>query len=480
MGDGDFKLPVHGLIQEPQLIFHPERSEDAHVHPLKGLEQFGPYSSSLISKVMDPIRIAFVVPYGTRKVVGPLLDEIRTSHQPRERHDYLPKFPGFSNVFGVHIVPSTQNAWLELPAEIDEKIDSSERPHLVLAEHLTQAVSSLRAVRTEFDVVLIYFPVRWKACFYGGEDENFDLHDHVKAVTATLGIPTQIIRQDSVLEYHCRASVMWRLGIAFYAKAGGVPWKLAHSNPDTAYIGLSYALRSTSSSAARFVTCCSQVFDADGAGLEFLTYDTEDAHIERGNPFLSRGEMRRVMARSLSLYQRRHGGRVPKRVVIHKSTEFKKEEIRGCFDAWKSAEGLELIQVQRDVKWRGILIEEPPQGRRKGRPAAFPCQRGSYMQLGGREVLLWTQGNAPSVVGGRNFYKEGKGIPRPLLLRRFAGHGGWDRGCREVLGLTKMDWNNDALYNRMPVTIDYAKVLAGIVKRVPSLASREYELRYFM
>jgi hypothetical protein len=145
-----------------------------------------------------------------------------------------------------------------------------------------------------------------------------------------------------------------------------------------------------------FVTCCSQVFDADGAGLEFLAYETDDAHIERDNPFLSRNEMRRVMARSLALYQRRHGGRSPKRVIVHKSTEFKPDEIDGCFDSWPGVEALELYQIQQGALWRGIQIDPPKNsGQKTGEPSMYPCARGTYMQLGTREVLLRTQGNAP-------------------------------------------------------------------------------------
>jgi hypothetical protein len=70
------------------------------------------------------------------------------------------------------------------------------------------------------------------------------------------GIPFQIVRESGALAYHCRCSVMWRQGIALYAKAGGVPWKLADTSDDVAFIGLSYALRSSGS--GRFVTCCSQ------------------------------------------------------------------------------------------------------------------------------------------------------------------------------------------------------------------------------
>lgn len=191
--------------------------------------------------------------------------------------------------------------------------------------------------------------------------------------------------------------------------------------------------------------------------------------------------MRRVMARSLALYQNRHAGRSPKRVVVHKSTEFKSDEIEGCFDSWKAPEGLDLVQIKQKVQWRGVLIDPPREpNAEKGSPAGYPCRRGTYLQLSGRDVLLWTQGNAPTAVGGRNFYKEGKGIPSPLMLTRFAGDGAWDEGCRHVLGLTKMDWNNDSLYDRLPITLSFAKTLAQVVKRMPTIAPKPYESRFFM
>jgi len=472
------RLPVYAVLREPDLAFHPDRPEDRSPHPLAGLVNFGPFSRSTVNAVLDPIRVAAIAPAGGSRLIDGLLAELEGHHTPRERRVYLVDFPGFTRVFGLRVVSSPER--IELPASLDRDIATSPTPHLFLAESVTRALAALQAQQQQFEVVLIYLPKRWSRGFYGPAGEDFDLHDYIKAMSAVRGIPVQIVREESALAYPCRCSVMWRLGIALYCKAGGVPWKLAETEPDTAFVGLSYSTRAADHEATpRFVTCCSQVFDADGAGLEFIAYETSGFHLERENPFLNRAEMRRVMARSLALYQRRHAGRAPKGVTVHKSTPFTLEEMDGCFDAWQGVETLDLIQVQQDSAWRGVGIHAPESGS-KGIAGQYPCERGSYLTLGGREVLLWTQGNAPRAVGGRNFYKEGKGVPTPLRLVRFAGHGGWESACRDVLGLTKMDWNNDSLYDRLPVTMSYAQVLARTIKRMSELTPRPYEFRFFM
>jgi hypothetical protein len=43
-----------------------------------------------------------------------------------------------------------------------------------------------------------------------------------------------------------------------------------------------------------------------------------------------------------------------------------------------------------------------------------------------------------------------------------------------------MDWNNDALYDPLPVTIGYSKVLARVVKRMHGLGNIPYQFRFFM
>ncbi len=471
-----FEISPHMWLSEPQLSFHPDRSSDRTPHPLYGLLKFGPHSAGCVP---DPIRVATLAPAGESERLYGFMKKLKTTYKPKERVDYLPEWPGFHRVFGLHIGPADSGCLVELDSRVESDFRSSPRPYTVLAEALTRAIHSLGSRRNDFDVLFIYLPKRWEPGFAGGVEGDFDLHDHLKAVTATRRIPVQLVREDKALAYPCRASVMWRVGLALYAKAGGVPWKLAEADPGTAYIGISYAIRPVQADRPRFVTCCSQVFDEEGSGLEFIAYDAHEVNVQRDNPFLSRTEMFRVMTRSLDLYRRRHAGQPPRRVMVHKTTEFKRDEVEGCMEALHLCEEVDLVQVVEDVGWRGVRIDPGHQGEKKGRGAAYPVPRGTVVRLGPRDALLWTHGNVTGITSG-SYFQGARSTPRPVRLVRHAGHGPWDDTVRAVLGLSKMNWNNDALYDPLPVTMAYAKVLSRVVKRMPSLGKTPYQFRFFM
>jgi hypothetical protein len=474
MGSQPFQLPGYTVLAEQELRFGTDYPKAVDTHPLRGLLQFGPYSRDKIAAIADPIRVAIIAPAGQIERVNGLLRELQQSHQPRERRNYLPSYPGFSKIFLVNMGPAGPQVNIELPVDLAEKIKWAEKPHLVLAEALQNAIRALRHQRDAFDVVYILLDKSWESGFLGGEGDDFNLHDYIKAIAAFEGIPTQFLNEDGSLAYRCRASVMWRLGIALYTKAGGVPWVLANIDPGTAYIGIDYALRPNTGADSRFAICCSQVFDSEGSGLEFVAYEASGVHMFGRNPFLHRDQMMKVMSRSLAVYQRKHAGEVPSRIVVHKNTEFKPYEIDGVYDAFPNTENIELVHVQQNSGWRGVYITKPKQAN------GYPCLRGSNFQLGQNTSLLWTQGDLPIVANGKSYYKEGKGTPEPLILNRYAGRGTMEDLCKETLALTKMDWNNDSPYDRMPVTLNFAGTLASVVKQMPKLEPRSYPIRLFM
>lgn len=80
-----------------------------------------------------------------------------------------------------------------------------------------------------------------------------------------------------------------------------------------------------------------------------------------------------------------------------------------------------------------------------------------------------------------NYYKNGRGIPAPLLVRRFMGKSTAEELVNEILMLPKMNWNSgDGLYKILPVTLDFAKILSRVAKQDLVVYDKPYDFRYFM
>lgn len=474
------KLPPFSLLEEPQLTFDPDDSS-LDVNPLRGLDRYGTYSSLTFPGFTPAIRVATISPESGWKNLGAIVETLRTPHPPSDRREYVPAYRGFENVFGVPLIAANQNAHIKLPDDLSElKPEGSLHDKLLYA--LSNAVDRLALVRDQFDVVLVYLPDTWQVAF---KAPGFDAHDALKSLGAIQGIPTQLINDRSFV-FGYKASLAWRLSIALYVKAGGIPWKLAPLKgvpEDTAYIGLAYALRRNPNT-AHYVTCCSQVFDADGGGMQFVAFEArdpvKDVREAKRNPFLSRGDMRAVLARSLNLYQSRNGGMLPRRLVIHKTTSFKADELDGALDAVSAIPEVECVEVTSNPGWRGVWRKQGPANGPRSVPDGYPVPRGTVLHQSGRSALVWVAGNAPGASSRGNYYQGGKSIPRPINLTRFAGGGPLELTALEAIALTKMDWNNDALYDPVPVTIRYSQRLAQTIANVPTLPGNAYPYRLFM
>ena len=143
-------------------------------------------------------------------------------------------------------------------------------------------------------------------------------------------------------------------------------------------------------------------------------------------------------------------------------------------EAFHLCETVDLVQVVSETGWRGTRIE----GLRK--PAGYPVSRGTVIGISPKEALLWMHGDVTGIKDRGSYFQGGRSTPRPIKLVRHAGHGPWDDTAAAALALSKMNWNNDGLYDPLPVTMGYAQVLARVVKRMAGLGGAPYQFRFFM
>ena len=122
---------------------------------MRGLLRFGPHSAG---RVPDPIRVATLTPAGESRRLYGFMKELNSVHKPTERRDYLPEWPGFHNVFGLHMRGAGGGCHVELDTQTETEFRASSTPHIVLADRLVRAIQALESRRAEFDVLFIYIP----------------------------------------------------------------------------------------------------------------------------------------------------------------------------------------------------------------------------------------------------------------------------------------------------------------------------------
>ena len=276
-------------------------------------------------------------------------------------------------------------------------------------------------------------------------------------------VPLQVIRRDTVERAddkgQSHATRAWHLGVSLLYKSGQTPWRPADLPANTCFVGISFHhLKRRSgglvyASLAQAVSTEFEPFALSGASID------QDQRRDR-RPYLNEEQARGLLEDILREYEAR-AGVSPDRVIFHKTSKYEPEEIAGfqqaaagrvasCELVWLRPTSFRLVRKGQQEPWRGTLC-----------------------RVGG-ETYLFT-------MGFMRWWREypGPHIPAPVEIGT-AGATDLRERAREILALTKMNWNSSEGVSRYPVTLSFAKKVGEIMAELSEGKSPNPSYRFYM
>jgi hypothetical protein len=498
------------VLPEPELEF---RNDQRCVDPHGGLGLFGPYD---LDRVGRPGSLAYGLigtPAGVRafrefaaRLAEPIVSRDMTPARAESKDPFLwPPFPGVEAAFGV---PWSMPAWEgALDAEVVEQATTQGDAHQ-RAFDLTNLYLEQIRVAAERDhaprVLLCVVPDDvWRYCrpssrpppgtkglprrvaelrrqqqdlFNSYDPKQYELSPdfrrQLKARSMEFGLPVQLVRESTLRLRDEQSSVdrsltplsdrAWNLTTTLYYKAGGRPWRLGSARDGVCYVGIAFR-RSERSRDERTACCAAQMFLDTGDGVVFRGQFGPWYSPERRQFHLAREAARDLLEGVLRVY-REQGGPPLREIFLHSRSGIDRDEFDGYAAACPSDANLVGIRVQRD-----------PNGLRAYREGRFPVLRGVVWQASERTAYLWTAGFKPSLLT-----YDGWETPVPLRVDVQHGTAPVDLVARDIMGLTKLNYNACRLGDAMPVTIKFSDMVGEILVSNPTVEHRRPNFKFYI
>lgn len=272
----------------------------------------------------------------------------------------------------------------------------------------------------------------------------------------------QKIHADRVRPLQDEATRAWNFHTALYYKARGFPWRLTRdpSQYTTCFVGVSFF---RANDGGKLMTSMAQIFDERGDGMVVKGAPVELAKDDR-TPHLSAEDANKLLREALDRYRATHDT-LPARIVIHKTSIFNDAELDGF-----GAQASERQITRADY----VSISKGPSTRLL-REGVYPPLRGTFLSLDAKTHLLYTRGSV-------DFYQTYPGlyIPRPLVFRCDKVQATPKQLAREILALTKMNWNMTQFDGSLPITVEAARNVGAVLKYLGEDDKAASHYRHYM
>lgn len=493
--------PEIKYIEEPKLTFGFNQKT---IDPRDGLMLFGPFDSK---KVNGSITVGIIGPEFLR---NSLKDYLMRLHSHIISDDSArPNFPGLESAFGISINFASLVELDVKESELEEYkkyVDSHQRVHnwseLYVKKIIRYTTDEERAVSVWFVVIPEYVykfgrpqsripkdesnvkttlkkkdrDSRQISLFFQEEDEKLreaykfevNFHNQLKAKLLNHKIVTQIIRESKLIynqeddfEQKFAAAKAWNISTSLYYKLGGLPWKLGDVRENVCYLGLVYK-KIEDNNKDKNACCAAQMFLDSGDGMVFRgnvgpwwNPESKEFHISREDAFS-------MISQSLDAFFLRFNY-YPREIFIHSKTYFNDEEWEGFQEATKGKSCIIGIRIRETKNFKLY------------RDSSYCVPRGLMLQYDTNKAYMWTKGFIP-----RFKTQMGLEVPSPLDISITRGEGDIMTVCKDVLGLSKLNYNTCIYGYGVPVTLKFADSIGEILTASKDLQSEVLTFKHYI
>jgi hypothetical protein len=455
------------VLDEPMLEFG---NAGLHQEQRAGIIAHGPADVGIEGRC-EAIRVGLV---GDGRALGELRGYLESAASGLEAKEtdltqLFPEFPGCTATAGfraplVFSDASTRAMGRKELACISDAATPAEK--IKAAVNLCAAAVSELSQGAAVDVVVLARPpgIPDGAGDTRGVGDNF--HDLLKAALISTPAPTpiQLIRPATwrgSVGTEDPATTAWNLFSALFYKAGGKPWRLqtSRTEPTRCFVGISFATLGD----GQLFASVAQVFNELGDGVIVRGALAERSKHDR-QAHLSSVDARNLLNDALERYRDVHGN-LPATVTVHKTSSFTSSERDGFLAA------ADAVPLKCELVW--LTNSDSAMAIRGSR--RYPPLRGTLVRLSEDEHLLYTHGSVP-------YYRTYPGlyVPRPVGLRPCSIERPVEAIAREILSLTKLNWNRARMEARMPITLLTARRVGDILRHVPSSVAAAPQYAMYM
>ena len=288
---------------------------------------------------------------------------------------------------------------------------------------------------------------------------EINFHNQLKAKLLDDKIVTQIIKE-STIAYEILwdkedkiekqrvfdSAKAWNISTTLYYKVGGLPWRLGDVREDVCYLGLVYKKLENDQN-NRSACCAAQMFIDSGDGMvfrgnigDYFNPITKEFHITKEDAM-------NLINHSLEAFKEKLGkGKYPKEIFIHAKTYFDDEEWEGFKEAVEGKSKIIGVRIQSTSEFKLY------------RDFSFCVPRGMTMKVATNKAFLWTKGFI-----SRLQTQVGLETPNPISVEVTRGDADIIQVCKDVLALTKLNYNACIFADGQPVTLRFADSIGEVL-----------------